>query len=250
VTSGVQEFADILAVLQERKRAGGSPAGLKRIVAETTTLHESATCSVRALSPSEASIVRTFKSIADLVPAYKEAHKRVTAPTPNAASVVLWMGGAAGFALLGADLERQDRDDQGWGAVLALEPATNGRANLVKIPHHGSYSGHDQRMWDELLQSHPSAMLTPWSRGGKYLPTEQDRSRICARAPDTVMAGKGPSRPANYSPAVERTLREVGASRLTATGRTGHVRARCSPPDSGHWRVEIIREGTRLCPRA
>jgi hypothetical protein len=247
VTSGVQEFADILALLRERQAASGSSGGLLRIAVEEVNLHSSATCVIRALSPSEATIQQAMKAIADLIPEYKATHKRVSSPTPNLASVAVWVDGGTASALLGADLERDARDDKGWGAVLALQPAANGRAKLAKLPHHGSASGHDQRMWDQLLDQQPEAMLTPWNRGLKPLPTEDDRRRICELAPAAVIAGKGPSRPANYSPAVERTLREAGATRLTATGRTGHVRARSSPSDSGTWRIERVREAQPLC---
>jgi hypothetical protein len=149
--------------------------------------------------------------------------------------------------LLGADLDRTSHDDAGWGAVVALAPATSGRATLVKVPHHGSITAHDERMWSELLTPKPDAMLTPWTRAGKRVPSEEDRRRLCGLAPDTVIAGQAGSKATQYNPAVERTLREVAISRHAATGRMGHIRARCAPSDPGQWRIDPIHDAQRLC---
>ncbi len=235
--------------MRSRKAAGLSTAG-PRFVVENTIIDDAAQCEVRALSPSSASVERAMAEIASMLPERLRPHLRVRAPSSNEASVVLWIKGLVGTALLGADLERQRTDDRGWGAVLALDPAAGGRASIIKVPHHGSSSGHDQRMWDELLEDQPAAVLTPWSRGTRRLPSAEDCNRICRLAPAAAIAGGSGQKPDRYVAAVERTLNEVAGSRRRATGRMGHIRSRCGPSNSGKWNVELIRDARYIAAAA
>jgi hypothetical protein len=156
--------------VRQRKVAGRPDAG-PTFVLENTLVEQSGHCEIKALSPSSASIERAMSAIASMLPEQRRPHLRVGALSKNEGSIALWMNGPAGRALLAADIEREATDDRGWGAVLALSPAAAGRAGIVKVPHHGSESGHDQRIWDELLKAEPQAFLTPWSRGSRSLPT-------------------------------------------------------------------------------
>lgn len=248
-TSGVREFARILEVLKERKGAGHTNAG-PAFVLENTIVDRSSHCEVTALSPSSAAIERAMSAIASMLPEQRRPHLRIGAPSKNEGSVALWVSGRAGRALLAADVEREAADDRGWGAVLALSPATSGRAGILKVPHHGSESGHDQRIWDELLEADPQAFLTPWSRGSRSLPTTEDRDRIAALAPDAVQVGRATGKPKRYDTAVERVLKEVSKSRRTAIGRMGHARARRKPSDEGSWRVDLLTHSCLLSEAA
>jgi hypothetical protein len=248
-TSGVREFARILEVLRERKGAGRTNAG-PAFVLENTIVDRSSHCEVMALSPSSAAIERAMSAIASMLPEQRRPHLRVGAPSKNEGSIALWMSGPVGRALLAADVEREAADDRGWGAVLALSPAAAGRAGIAKVSHHGSESGHDQRIWDELLEAEPQAFLTPWSRGSRSLPTAEDRGRITALAPDAVQVGRAVGKPKRYDAAVERVLKEVTESRRMAIGRMGHARARCKPSDGGSWRIELVTESCLLSEAA
>jgi hypothetical protein len=248
-TSGVREFSSILETLASRKRLGNMRCG-PVFSAENTLISESEICRVKALSPSSAAVEQTMRSIASLLPKQRRPHLRVAAPSANEGSVALWVDGIKTAALLGADLEMADSDDRGWGAVLGLAPARIRRANLVKIPHHGSATGHDQRVWNELMETRPEAMVTPWTRGGNRLPTADDRQRILSLAPSAVLVGKSPAKKHRYDPAVERVLREVARSRSAAIGRMGHARARSAPDDEGAWQVECFENAEPLSEAA
>ncbi len=214
-TSGVRELACVLEIVRVRKAAGRSGAG-PGLALENTVIDESPSCEVRALSPSSAALQRALASIAAKLPEPLRPHLRVAAPSSNEGSVALWLKGRSGQALLAADVERQAGDDRGWGAILALRPPGSAPAELVKAPHHGSESGHDRRMWDDLLEPEPSALLTPWRRGARSLPTEEDRRRIVRLAPDAVLVGtSGESRSATTrrSSARSRKSRARAAAR-------------------------------------
>ncbi len=248
-TSGVRELRAVLELVRARKALGRSRAG-PAFVLENAIVEQTQHCEIRALSPSSAAIERATAAIASMLPGRLRPHLRVRSPSSNESSVALWVKGPVGAALLGADVERQGTDDRGWGAILALDPAASGRAGLVKVPHHGSVSGHDQRMWSEILVPRPAGFLTPWNRGSASLPTDADRHRIVSLAPDVLVVGQSASKPERYDPAIERTLKEVAESRRTAIGRMGHARARCGPSDRGIWRVEPVRTARPLSAAA
>jgi len=244
-TSGVREFGEVLGLLRDRKASGNLQCG-PSFVLENRLIESSNRCEIKALSPSSAAIEKAMSSIASLLPEQQRPHLRVAAPTPNEGSVALWLEGRSCAALLSADVERQASDDRGWGAILALAPGSRGRAGIVKVAHHGSESGHDQRVWDELLVQEPQAFLTPWRRGSRGLPTPNDRSRIVHLAPEAIQVGRIGAKPKRYDPTVERVLKEVTQTRRAAVGRLGHTRARCRDADQGMWRVQTIAESVPL----
>lgn len=250
ISAGTSEFARVLSIVRDRRLAGVLSGGSVTLLTENTIVDRSQRCEVLALSPSSASVERALVALADLLPEHLRPQLRVLAPEPNAASVALWITGDSHTALLGADLETEEDDDRGWGAVVAFSPARRGVAGLVKVPHHGSVTAHDQRMWDVLLAPSPNAILTPWHRGRNQLPSDADGDRICALAPDAVIAGRAERKTPKYDRAVERTLREAGIARRSATGRMGHVRARSVLSEPSEWCVELVAEAQRLCRAA
>ena len=248
-TSGVRELGRVLEIVRERKKSGQSEVG-PVLVAENQVVYEGEHCEVRALSPSSAATEMALRAIAELLPTERRPHLRVVPPKQNECSVALWLRGETGSALLAADVESQPTDDRGWGAIVALGPARAGPAGLVKIPHHGSETAHDERMWNELLDLKPSAMLTPWNLGGRSLPSRTDTERITALAPDARLVGHVGVKPKRYDKAVERTLKEAALSRETALGRMGHTRARCCRATPGEWRIEAIANSRLLSQAA
>jgi hypothetical protein len=248
MTPGVREFARVLDILAERKASEVDLGRLKRVLSENTLVYRSTTVEITALSPSSEAATLALRAFASQLPKPMRPQRRVAAPSLNHASVALWIEGPSGVALLGADLQMAASDDQGWGAVLALADRTP--AGLVKVPHHGGESGHDQRMWDRLVQDLPQAVLTPWELAGKQLPTEADALRICRLAPEAAIAGRAASHPGRLEPAVERTLTGVAKSRYAVGDAVGHIRARCASSDSASWRVELVRNAAALCPAA
>lgn len=67
----------------------------------------------------------------------------------NCSSIVLWLAAGNATALFGADMERHRA--VGWEAMRSELPnlAMHRRAELVKIPHHGSAGAHDLAMYEQ-----------------------------------------------------------------------------------------------------
>lgn len=137
-----------------------------------------------AMSPSQA---QHNKGLDDLITSIRRAIDRklawVKGPDPNHASVVMWVQVRGVDILLGADMVHQARSDLGWQAVAsAHERSPFGRGEVVKVPHHGGFSGHDEIMWTKLLEPRPIALLAPYERGNNKLPDSDDVERLLGDA--------------------------------------------------------------------
>ena len=151
--------------------------------------------------------------------------------------------------LLGADLERN-----GWLEILGIQPQPNGKASVFKIPHHGSQDAHEEQVWHHLLDQQPIAILTPWRRGGKELPTKGDTQRILSftsqayvSASRNVLERKSGIR---RSKAVDKTMREIGV-RLKPVGTArGMIRLRKRVGSAGSWNVETFDSACSLAKYA
>lgn len=177
--SGLDEFRTILETCAQRE------GGIVWAKANTPLYPRPPgdTPAVVALSPSEDAFERSLVALIEAATSARSTvPRRYRAPEgPNGASVATWVkiGGVA--LLLGADLEVSANDQAGWDGVLKYsKPAT--KASLMKVPHHGSAGAHHDEVWSELGQEDLVAILTPWSRGAKFLPTQEDLDRTRALA--------------------------------------------------------------------
>jgi len=244
-SSGVQELGEIIETLKERKK---SP---KFAIADRCLWKnaESALGSVEvhSLSPSDASIVLSKMEIANLVPHEKRPKERVIAQGPNHTAVVLWIKIQDIAILLGSDLENSTNTSRGWIAILDSTTKPDGRAQIMKIAHHGSLNGDNLQIWTDMLTSDPIAVLTPFVNGNVYLPTENDCARISSRtsnayatAPPLVKKKKG--RPQ----VVEKMLAETVISIREIAYSTGQVRLRLKPTEKAIWDVALLGDAKRV----
>ena len=130
--------------------------------------------------------------------------------SPNQVAVALWIEVGDVAVLLGSDLEKQ-----GWIEILESKARPAGKASAFKVPHHGSKSAHAQGVWSRMLDPEPFAVLTPWHRGGRALPTQDDVRRILSNTPNayaTADIGASPRVRARTNKTVDRTIRESGIS--------------------------------------
>jgi metallo-beta-lactamase superfamily protein len=191
-----------------------------------------------SLSPSDAEFQRFLMSIPSWFPQAGTTKFRLPSPRPNDVSVVAWIKIGEVDILLGADLEEHGATDRGWSAVLAGN-RPSGRATLFKIPHHGSVTGHHERVWADMLSGSVHTVLTPWNRGSK-LPTAADCSRIAALTPNafaTLLPSS--SRIQFRSRVVERTIKEAGISVQQLEPNTGFARFRGSATSFPGWSVTL-----------
>jgi hypothetical protein len=202
-------------------------------------------CTVTALSPSNVEFDRFLRAIAYLYPALRTSKSlRVPDLQPNDLSIAMWVEVGNLNILLGADVEEHGDPKRGWSAIVAARGG-NPRANLFKIAHHGSITGHHPGIWTNLLTQRPHAVLTPWNRGSK-LPTEADCTRITSLT-DLAFATSRPTprREKRKGPAVDRTLVEANIFIRDIEPPTGFVQLRAEA-SSLNWTFTMSAEAITL----
>lgn len=233
--TGVDEFDKIFQILKERLAAGRSTLSEPGwAVADKRLLYfpqegRIAGTEVFALSPSDAAITLSLRQIIDqLTPKAKTPKRRAIALEPNHAAVALWVTVGNLHLLLGSDLEKYRDDRVGWKAILLSSARPQGRALVVKVPHHGSSNAYYKGMWQEMVSlDDPIALFTQYASGVKPLPSEADIARIKIHTSKMYCTGSpSGTAPIRRDPAVEKTLREFVQTRRTIIGPMGHIRVR------------------------
>jgi hypothetical protein len=139
-----------------------------------------ASTEVWTLSPSAATVTNALTSIAERLLTGGEC-KRFRRFSPNDLSVVILVRAGAYDLLLGADLENTPAAQFGWKAVLASAARPKTRSHAIKIAHHGSANADHDDIWLSMLVGQPIAVVTPYAKLAKPLPSESNVERIKSR---------------------------------------------------------------------
>ncbi len=216
-TSGLEEMYRIFSIL-DRERDGSSKRKMKVPIraCENKCVWVSPTdprIRLTSLSPSSYSIFQSDHELADLIPKEKEP-KRWIFPkikNQNHVAVALWFEIADMTLLLGSDLEDDNNANRGWTAIVNSNCKPPGKANIYKIPHHGSETGDLNRVWEEMLIDAPCAVCSPFNRG-KTLPSVDDIQRIGGYTPNAFITSVRKVRKSIVikDPTVKKTITESG----------------------------------------
>lgn len=154
---------------------------------EATNLYRERDVLVQSWSPSSSVAINSGKEVAKMIRRLVNAEKVDVSGggvRPNCLSIVLWIRAGDRLLLLGADMEHTASKQRGWGGVVLLgnrrDGHPHGRAEALKVPHHGSPGAHDDAMWTHLVSGTAIAMVAPWRLGGNWLPQESDLDRLAA----------------------------------------------------------------------
>jgi hypothetical protein len=254
-SSGLDEFMQVFQILEARKQSGSllNPPKLampdRLLWCEEIPLGTSAVeAKVFSLSPSDASTLQAILAFAELLPTEGERKNRITTPTPNYASVVLWIQVGDHKMLLGADLENTSDTKTGWFAILNDSTVISGKAGVFKVAHHGAESAHESRVWAELLSEEPFAILSPFSRGDKLLPTSTDIERITSLTPNAYITSLPIRRQHEWTNRVVKDLLSDATRDCHSVHcGWGHIRLRHSIAEkSNNWQVELFGNALAL----
>ena len=168
--TGVNEFISIFNTLRIRNTQPKFAISERKIWESISTVAFSA----YSLSPSDLEISNSLASIASLIPQEGVFPGTVTSPNENHSAVVLWFKLGEDKVMLGSDLEEKGIPGAGWSAIVEGDMVQKEKATIYKVAHHGSPTGYYQPVWSEMLHKNPWALLTPFSRGGKPLPSNKD----------------------------------------------------------------------------
>ena len=236
VGSGLRE---IHAVFSHLDSTGKKPihAIANRVVFQRET------CRFWSLSPGDDVFQRFLEGVEETIPGQGSNKGRIKSLSPNEAAVALWVDVEDFALLLGADLDRR-----GWVTVVCDSERPAGRASVFKVPHHGSQDADESAVWKRMLESDPFAILTPWRRGGRALPTLGDVNRLRTSTPNGYVTSAGslwlPPRYSNR--VVDRTLRQSRAQLRRLAPHAGAVRLRRPLGSDRQWTVETLGDACRL----
>ncbi len=116
----------------------------------------------------------------------------------------------------------------GWNAVLdGPNPVKKGKASVFKVPHHGSYNGHNNRVWRDLLSRDVKAILTPCYSGRNPPPRQKDLDRLLSLSGVvSITAPPGTGKKKYDDHVVQKLLSGMVSKRRTLLGRMGHIQIR------------------------
>lgn len=227
---GTAEIASILEILVSRRPAGARElsAGPEWAIQDRRIFSRD-NVEVFALSPSSASLTLAMQEIAQMLPSATAAERRLVGQTANQVAVVLWVKMNGMNALLGSDLELSRNPLTGWEAIVSSVSRPDGVAQVFKVPHHGSVTADHPRVWQQLLDKSPCALLTPFTR--QQLPSGNDLKRIATRTDRAFCTERSTGwTPRRRSNVVERM---TATRKLRAlVGPMGHVRLRIPAGDA------------------
>ncbi len=217
-SSGLREIHNVISRLMQTR---SSP----KLALADRRLFVKGKCEVWSLSPSDQSFQGFLRSISGLVIGRRgRGEMRLPDLSPNEVAVALWVRVDDVTVLLGSDLEKR-----GWIEILQSQERPAAKASVFKIPHHGSESSYAPEVWEHMLDSDPTAVLTPWRRGGRAVPNQREVGLILSRTSKAYVTARSSSSkrgPAGRSSAVTRTIRESGVKLRQLAMSPGVVRLR------------------------
>jgi beta-lactamase superfamily II metal-dependent hydrolase len=185
--TGIDELTRVYQYLYPRREVGARFPNLVFATPNRLLLREELKigspgleAKIFSLSPSDAASLQAKLSFIQLLPRGGNPRSPIASPPQNLTSVALWVDIAGTLILLGADIENTEDPTMGWSAIITNSIVTNSPAQVFKVPHHGSITGHNEQVWNSLLVTNPYALISPFVRGGKLIPTPDDIQRIRA----------------------------------------------------------------------
>jgi len=198
---GVDEFLRISSILEARKATKAKcnpPRGAiqNRVLLQETLETSAGDCDVKvtALSPSDASVHLARQTFGRLYSDQVKHQVRVPSLNPNEGAVALWVEIGCHKMLLGSDLETVTDPMRGWHGVLANFSSQGIPAGIFKKAHHGARSAHHPDIWTNLLSENACTVLTTWSNGGGWLPTDADILRITSLTDSAYVTSLNPQK--------------------------------------------------------
>ena len=235
--SGMREIYGVMSQLRQ------VPGRLKLALANRPIFHRGE-CEIWSLSPRDAHFLSFLKIIGGLVSQEGESKRRIPSLSPNNVAVALWVRVKDIALLLGSDVEKL-----GWVEILQDRHRPNGKASMFKVPHHGSRNAHEPGVWQRLLNPKPYAVVTPWRKGNRSLPSSEDVRRILSyttNAYATTGIGSLALSPVRRISMVKRTIEESGIHLRRLAMSRGAVRLRRPLRSQTRWNVETFGPALHL----
>ncbi|MEZ5039528.1 MAG: MBL fold metallo-hydrolase [Saprospiraceae bacterium] len=246
--SGLNEFGNVIRSSIE-KRSPLIRAIQDRPLLELNT--DDCVIKVTALSPSDRAIEVFEQELAEILNDAYDLNLACKRISPNHSSIVLLVQIENTKILLGADLEIHADQNMGWNQVCKSSSiSADNSVEVFKIPHHGSENGHYGPVWEKFISKDHIAILTPYGRGKKKLPSMKDKERILITSPESFITSHGSesSKPKKRDRKVNKILKELSYKVRERKFTFGHIQLR-RPVNSNigsEWEVLLHGNAKRL----
>lgn len=205
---------------------------------------------IYSLSPSEFVVGNFDKEISTLIKTVGEEQKSVVIDSPNEKSVAILIKFKDQRIILGADLEVGNHKLAGWLDILDNSKVLDEvKAQIFKIPHHGSHNGYDIRIFDKLIHENSILKLTPWTKGGNGLPKEDMLVVYKNHSEDLYITSNYlPTRPKpkNRDRDMEKIISGFNKTLDEIKFTKGIIRSRYNYIDDSGWKTETFHGAFKI----
>ncbi|MBL4622181.1 MAG: MBL fold metallo-hydrolase [Immundisolibacteraceae bacterium] len=230
------EFLSTFKLLEsEKKRRKFRIAGERKLLRKTQTL------TLKSLTPQD--------SLISLGIFDKILNKDVKYPSHlNLFSIVLHCKMKNTSILLGADMENHN-SEIGWEAIVRDNEDLE-KASLFKIPHHGSKTGYNKKIWNKMLTSDAIAILAPYSKCKSSPPQKEDLENIIKHVKKVYIACKTKSlknitsKTLISDPKMVELFDSLATIKESVEEKMGGIRL-SKDATSGSWDVDLL--GSAFC---
>ncbi len=247
-TSGINEFFDVLEVLEERGEsnfavgpsfwgAAGSRVHLQDVPFALELL---------CVSPSAQSVTDGFGNVAKMIEPGQPMGKRFPNASPNEQSMAMMVVSERGNILLGADLENGRDDLRGWRAVLNTSSKwPKVRSKIHKVAHHGSPNAHHDDVWRQMIvEESPVAVVTTYNSGRQPRPSEEDVKRLLSLTTELYCTTSPIQQRTPKRRGIDGLIQSSVRSRRVSGGKLGQVQVRLRQSEEPA--IQLFGEACRL----
>jgi len=201
-----------------------------------------------SLSPSPKSVNDFNGEISQLITEFGLRSTAIVNNSPNDKSVALLLKFGENRVLLGADLEIGKSNDEGWRHIVKHSKVIDkNKADLYKIPHHGSENGYLSEIFDVLVNDGSILKLTPY-RSNK-IPTPEMLKLYSNHSSEIFLtsATNVSKKPKQRDKSIEKIITRTVISLTEVKFSHGIIRSRMDYTTKGStWQTEVFEAGIKL----
>ena len=229
-TCGTREISSVIKTIKTRCEQNKTIKSAYYIFASADKrLYQNLNSEIWALSPSSQSILNSLTEICSLIPqpSVNEIRGVIPKPDQNHNAIATWIKhGENTNILLGSDLEETKDPLTGWSVVVNSPNRPFGKANIFKIPHHGSKNAHSDSVWKEMVESKAIGILSSKLGGRSSIPKASDIERLKNYAHKLFITQQPIPKKQKHDRTVERTIKGVAKRRIPLNGDIGQIQIR------------------------
>lgn len=182
---------------------------------------------IYSLSPSDYVIENSKKEISKLIPKENSDKIKIIDNTINETSVVILIMIDNFGILLGSDLENNKHSEKGWQHIIEESVLKDKKIYFFKIPHHGSITGHSEKLWKNHIEKDSYSIMTPFIKGKNKIPANE-QIELLLKQNEEIYITSSPflRKKVKRENPVEKMIDQVAKNINIINDYLGHIRIR------------------------